>query len=130
MKTILLGIGILVSNVCVAEIAVYKSTDNTGINKLERIGVIEQYLATLSATLQKMESKLESNSQKLAEIESSLKGVKDNDIKKIQEQLSEKKPEAKNGANEELEKLKADILAIKNEDIERIRRDIQLLKLK
>jgi DNA repair exonuclease SbcCD ATPase subunit len=122
MKTTILGFALLLSPLCNAQIEPYKSTDNTGINKLERIGVIETYLSNLSSALKNMESKIEANTLKLTSLENSLKN-KDEDIKKIQGQLGEKKPVGPEMA--ELEKLKADMLAIKNEDIEKIRIQVQ-----
>ena len=129
MNSLWLIVGLLYSSLCGADINVYRSTDNTGINKLERIEVIEQYLISLSTSLKSMEAKVEANTLKLGVLENSLK-ARELDIKNIQGQLTEKKPAASGAESSELEKLKADILSIKNEDIERIRRDIQLLKLK
>jgi polyhydroxyalkanoate synthesis regulator phasin len=114
-----------------AEIKIYESTDNTGINKREQIDVIEKYLITLSGQLKSLESKIDSNSFKIKSMETSIAGIKDIDLKKIQDQLSEKnEPEKVDAKNEEgeLEKLRADILAVKNNDIESIRGDINSLK--
>ncbi len=113
-----------------AEIKTYESTDNTGINKKEQIEVIEKYLANLSGTLKTMEAKLEANTVKLKSLEDVIKVLKEQDIKKIQDQLGEKKtPAAASAApnTEELDKIKADILAIKNEDIEKVQIEVRSL---
>lgn len=115
-----------------AEIKAYESTDNTGINKKEQIDVIEKYLTNLSGTLKNMEAKLDANTIKLKTLEDVVKAIKDQDIKKIQDKLGEKKetpPAATNSPTaEELEKIKADILAIKNEDIEKVQLEVRSLK--
>lgn len=117
-----LGLVVLFSGLCKAEIEVYKSTDNTGINKLERIGVIENYLTNLSTALNKMEAKIDANYLLLKTVEGRLL-AQDNEVKKMQASLGEKK--APTASDAELEKLKADILAIKNEDIEKIKIQVQ-----
>lgn len=131
MKTSILALAIFFSLHCQAEVIIYKSTDNTGINKLERIGVIETYLSNLSGTLKAMEVKLDATDLKLKALDTTLSALKENDIKKIQEQLAKKpaetKPEDK-VSMEELDKLKADMVSLKNDDIESIRQQILILK--
>lgn len=116
-----------------AQVKSYESTDNTGINKKEQIEVIEKYLADLSGTLKTMEAKLDANTIKLKALEDVVKAIKEQDLKKIQDQIGEKKeastsgtPEAKPNT-EELDKIKADILAIKNEDIEKVQFEVRAL---
>lgn len=116
-------VSLLLSTLCNADIEAYKSTDNTGINKLERIGVIENYLVTLSAALKDMEAKNTLNSVKIETLAASLK-IKEADIKKIQDKLLEKST-AKTPEMAELEKLKQDLIALKNDDIEKMRFQIQ-----
>lgn len=115
-----------------AEILAYESTDNTGINKKEQIDVIEKYLTNLSSTLKTMESKLDGNALKIKSLEEVVKVLKEQDLKKIQDQIGEKKAEAPTPAatpnSEELEKIKADILAIKNEDIEKVQIEVRSLR--
>lgn len=125
MKTLILAILMLSSSLCNAEIEVYKSTYNTGINKLEQIGVIETYLTKMSGILNAMDTRLEANTIKLTTLENVVKALKDTDIKKMQDQLGEKKAKDEIPAMVELEKLKADVTALKNEDIEKIRIQIQ-----
>ena len=132
MKTSIFALAALFSLHCSAEIMIYKNTDNTGINKLERIGVIETYLSNLSGTLKAMEAKLDATDLKLKTLDATLSALKENDLKKIQDQLAEqKKAPAKSEdkiAMEELEKLKEDMLTLKNDDIEAIRQQILILK--
>lgn len=112
------------SSFCIAEIQPYQSTDNTGINKLERIGVIENYLSNLSTTLKAMESKLDSTAIKLEAMDVLVKNLKDENAK-LKTELTEKIGQQPHADQKEIEKLKADIMAIKNEDIEKIRIQVQ-----
>ncbi|MBY0415318.1 MAG: hypothetical protein K2Q18_14195, partial [Bdellovibrionales bacterium] len=100
----------------------YKNTDNTGINKLERIGVIETYLTTLSATLKGMEAKVLAAELKTNAMEAKLL-AKEDEIKKLKEEIASTKELLFKSTIDpkELDRLKADILEIKNEDIEKIR---------
>lgn len=126
MKLFVLGLGLILSSLCSAEIPVYKSTDNTGINKLERIGVIEQYLINLSGTLQTIEAKVDASALKINSLEKVVAQIKDTDIKNIEKKLGEKST-AKTPEAEELTKLQADFTTLKNEDIESIRTQLQRL---
>lgn len=123
MRSFILGYALFLSNLCNAEIQTYQSTDNTGINKLERIGVIETYLARLSGTLKIMETKLDASVVKIETMDSLIKSLKEENTK-LKAELAEKNSE-KNVDPKEVEKLKADILSIKNEDIEKIRIQVQ-----
>ncbi|MEA9358114.1 hypothetical protein SHI21_17910 [Bacteriovorax sp. PP10] len=125
MKKLILVFGLTLSGLCSAEVALYKSTDNTGINKLERIGVIEQYLATLSGTLQNIEAKVDATAIKVNALEKVVAQIKETDIKELRTKLGEKSAPPKEIAPGELDKLKADFTALKNEDIESIRTQIQ-----
>jgi lipopolysaccharide biosynthesis regulator YciM len=125
VKKLILVLGFTLSGLCVAEIEIYKSTYNTGVNKLERIGVIEQYLATLSGTLQNIEAKVDATALKVSSLEKVVAQIKETDIKNIQAKLSEKDAPVKNPTSEELDKLKADFTALKNDDIEVMRTQIQ-----
>jgi hypothetical protein len=112
-----------------AQIKIYEDTDNTGVNKLERIGIIEKYLIGLSQSLKSMEAKLETNTLKLKTIEENLGSIKDKDLKSIMAQLSEKTAAAAAPSKDaaEIEKIKADIMTMKNDDIEKIKLDLQAL---
>lgn len=127
MKLFVLGLGLSLSALCGAEIPLYKSTDNTGINKLERIGVIEQYLINLSGTLQNIEAKVDASALKISSLEKVVAQIKDTDIKNLEKKLGEKAAPAKTPEMEELTKLQADFTTLKNEDIETIRTQIQRL---
>ena len=130
MNSIILGTILLFSFNCIAQIETYTSTDNTGINKLERIGVIESYLQKLSGTLKSMEAKLEAQDIKLKSLEANVSAIKEQDIKRLETQIAEKKAVKSEDkiAMEELEKLKADMVALKNDDIEGIAEQIRILK--
>jgi hypothetical protein len=125
VKKLILILGLTLSGVSDAEIQIYKSTDNTGINKLERIGVIEQYLATLSGTLQSIEAKVDATALKVNALEKVVVQIKEADIKNIQTKLVAVSAPVKNPTTEELEKLKADFTVLKNDDIEGLRTQIQ-----
>lgn len=125
MKKLILIMGLTFSGLCSAEIELYKSTDNTGINKLERIGVIEQYLITLSGTLKNIEAKVDASALKVNALEKAVAQIKDKDIKDIQTKLAAPSAPVKNPTTEELDKLKADFTTLKNDDIEGIRTQIQ-----
>lgn len=125
-------LGLFWSSLTFAEINVYQSTDNTGLNKREQIDTIEKYLTELSGSLKNMEAKLDANAMKLKTLEEVVKAIKDQDIKKIRDQLGQKKTEEKATASpgpttEEMEKLKADILTLKNDDIEKVQTEIRSL---
>lgn len=123
MLRLFLGYALLLSPFCMAEIDLYKSTDNTGINKLERIGVIENYLVGLSGTLKSMETKVDSSNIKIEALEGLVKTLKEENAK-LKLELADKKA-VKGVDQSEFDKLKADILSIKNEDIEKIRIQVQ-----
>jgi len=125
VKKLILISGLIFSGLCAAEIQIYKSTDNTGINKLERIGVIESYLATLSGTLQNIEAKVDASALKISALEKVVAQIKDKDIKGLEAKLAEKAVPQKNPTTEELDKLKADFTVLKNDDIEGLRTQIQ-----
>ncbi|MBC7538314.1 MAG: hypothetical protein H7281_05810 [Bacteriovorax sp.] len=134
MKTLL---GTLISIImlsasipAMAEIKTYQSIDNAGLNKQERIEVIDKYLVDLAASLKNMESKLDENSKKLKSLEDVVKVIKETELKKVEPQLGEKKtsPAVASKDLSETEKLKADILTLKNQDIEKMKIDFQELK--
>lgn len=115
-----------------AEMPVYKSTENEGLNKNERIDTVESYLAKMAKSLNGLEEKLNENSNKLKELDKVIKAIKDEQAKKVDSKLGEVKqptPENPTGKPEpsELEKLKADVLAMKNQDIEKLRSSLDEL---
>lgn len=115
-----------------AEIPGYSSTDNTGLNKKERIDAVETYLSNLTQSLSKMEQKLDENAKKLADLDRVVSALKANEAKKVDSKLGEAKqptPSNPSGKPEpsELEKLKADVLALKNQDIEKLKVNLEEL---
>lgn len=135
LETLIVTIMLSLSINAVADIKVYQSTDNTGLNKQERIESVENYLIDLSKSLRAMEAKLDENAKKMGAIDSVVKAMaaqKAAEDKLVLQKLGEKKlaaptttvaPEEMN----DLEKLKADILILKNDDIEKLKGDFQEL---
>lgn len=126
--------GLSLTSPTFAQIKTYESTDNTGLNKREQIDNVEKYLMELSGSLKNMEAKLDANAMKIKALEDVVKALKDNDLKKIQDQLGQKKSESAETAKatqgpttDDVEKLKADILVIKNQDIEKVQLEIRNL---
>lgn len=115
-----------------AEIPGYSSTDNTGLNKKERIDAVETYLSNLTQSLTKLEQKLDENSKKLSDLDRVVNALKASEAKKVDSKLGEaKQPTPGNPAGKpepsELEKLKADVLALKNQDIEKLKTNLEEL---
>lgn len=75
LGTLILAIILSLSTNAIAAISLYQSTDNTGLNKQERIENVEDYLAGLSKTLKAMEEKVNDSTKKIASLESSLKNI-------------------------------------------------------
>lgn len=125
---VLMGLCLFVSlsTTSMAQVKVYQSTDNTGLNKQERIEAVEGYLIDLSKSLKNMEAKLDENAKKLNNLDSVVKAMAQAD-KAAMEKLGEKKAStpASTALNakdvNEVEKLKADFLVLKNEDIEKLK---------
>lgn len=130
-RALLAIVFLAISTVAVAQIKEYQSTDNTGLNKQERIEVVEGYLTNLSKKLQSMEGQLNENSLRLSDLDKLVKKMvadKEAAEKILKEKIVEKKPaDQKAAATEqtELEKLRADILVIKNDDIEKLKIDFR-----
>lgn len=123
LVTVISSITLALSTNAVGEVKVYQSTDNTGLNKQERIEAVEGYLVELSKSLKAMEAKLDENAKKLSGIDNVVKAMTEADkqtaLKLAAPKLGEQKVDPKNVT--EVEKLKADILVLKNEDIEKLK---------
>ncbi|MDD4974813.1 MAG: hypothetical protein PHY93_10710 [Bacteriovorax sp.] len=130
LGTLILVINLSASSAAMAEIKPYQSIDNAGLNKQERIEVIDKYLVDLAASLKNMENKLDDNAKKLKSLEEIVKVIKEAEEKKAEVKLGEKKttPALASRDLSETEKLKADILTLKNQDIEKMKVDFQELK--
>ena len=126
MKTLCLAGLLFFSSAVFAKIEVYKITENTGLNKLERIDGIENYLVSLSVNLKNMSSKLDETNKKMEELDRDIKTLKENESKRVETALGDKRTDLP-AATAEIEKLKADFLALKNEDIEQLKKDLQVL---
>ncbi|MDO9182150.1 MAG: hypothetical protein Q7U04_07065 [Bacteriovorax sp.] len=117
-------------NLATAGVEIYQSTDNTGLNKQERIEAVEKYLIDLSNSIKKMESGMDDNSKKLKTLEDVVKTIKDNQDKLMIGSLGEKKPDLRDQTDKntiEIDKLKTDIISIKNKDIEKLSIEFQVL---
>ena len=111
-----------------AEVPSYQITENTGLNKQERIDYLDKYMANLSSTLKNFEAKLDDNSKKMKELESSIKALKGDVDKKIDFNNPSEKNSNKTKELGEVEKLKADFLVLKNNDIEKLKTDVYDLR--
>jgi hypothetical protein len=68
-----------------AEVQIYQSTDNTGLNKREQIESVEKYLISFSQTLKKMEGTLDENAKKIQAQDIKILGLlKDNQNKTLE----------------------------------------------
>jgi TolA-binding protein len=129
IPTILLFvIAIFSINLSQAEVKVYEITENTGLNKLERIDTMDKYLVELSNSIKIMEAKLSENSEKIKSLESIIRTQKEEQLKKQNEkvttEISKSSPTSTKDLSE-LEKLKADFIVLKNNDIEKLKVDFQ-----
>lgn len=116
-------LGLIFSNFSIAsEIKEYSVTENQGLNKFERIGVIENYLVSLSKSLQKFEAKIDAQSEKIKGLESKLDGL---EKLKTRETTTEKVVE-KTAMNieQEIQMIKADIMSMKNKDVDPLKNDV------
>lgn len=118
--TVIAAVLMINSTSLMAEIKTYESTDNSGLNKQERIETVEKYLVDLSAALRSMENKLDDNAKKLKSLDDVVKAIKVEEDKKIGQKLGEKK-EVSSKDLSELDKIKADVLSMKNQDIEKLK---------
>ncbi len=115
-----------------AEIPAYQSTDNSGLNKKERIDAVETYLAKLAESITKLEQKLDENSAQIKNLEKAVKFLREEQTKKMDSKLGEAKmPVAANPSGKplpsELEQLKSDVMALKNQTIEKLRTNLDEL---
>jgi hypothetical protein len=68
-----------------AEVQIYQSTDNTGLNKREQIESVEKYLISFSQTLKKMENTLDETAKKIQAQDIKILGLlKDNQNKTLE----------------------------------------------
>jgi peptidoglycan hydrolase CwlO-like protein len=106
------------------ETPTYTETENTGLNKKERIDSIEKYLTDLANSIKKMETKFQENTTKLKDLEEIVNSLKKNEEKAASAKLGEN---AKPVTMPEFQKLKTDLEALKNKDIEKLKSDIDVL---
>ncbi len=116
------------SNSVYAEVKTYEITENSGLNKLERIDTMDKYLVELSNSIKIMETKLNENSEKIKSLENTLRIQKEELLKKQNEKTTTEVSKASPLSTKdlsELEKLKADFISLKNNDIEKLKVDFQ-----
>jgi peptidoglycan hydrolase CwlO-like protein len=118
LKILLICLTFLFYLNAIAETSVFKETDNTGLNKKERIDGIEKYLSDLSASIKNLENKFEENTKKLKSIEDVINKLNISSNKKLGEEISD------HDSNPELSKLKKEIEGIKSKEIEKLKLDI------
>ena len=97
-----------------ADVQTYQTTDNSGLNKQERIEAVDKYLVDLSVSLKNMESKLAENSKKIQALDEAVKSIKGVEAKQADKELEEKKSSSLLKDLSELDKIKADIISLKN----------------
>lgn len=125
MKTFVLAISLLVSASLLADVEVFKSQDNTGLNKLERIDGMEKSLVQYSAAIKNLESTVEEQRKLITELQKTVKILKDNDDKRVRAALGERATDVQSAVGE-IEKLKADFKEVENlkKEIERMKEAI------
>ena len=107
-----------------ADVDVYKSNDNTGLNKLERIDSMESYLTSLSTSINKMQASLDSNADKVKSLSKIIDNIKSEFDKKSLQKVGEA---IESKADPELTKLKAEIESLKSTDIEKVKTELTSL---
>lgn len=126
VKTFMLTGLLLFSQSILADVEVYKDTENTGQNKLERLEGMEKYLVQFSASIKNLESKIEEQSKKMSSLEKEVNALKELEDKRTKTALGQVRNDPQ-AAMAEIEKLKADFTTLKNDDIEQIRQDLIML---
>lgn len=125
MKTFVLAILLMISTPLLADVDVFKSQDNTGLNKLERIDGMEKALVKYSAAIKNLEGTIEEQRKLIDELQKTVKILKDNDDKRVRAALGERATDVQSAVGE-IEKLKADFKEIENmkKEIERMKEAI------
>ena len=131
-RKLILSFALLSTVKAFATVSIYQSTDNTGLNKQERLEAIEGFLTSLSKTLKAMEDEHQNEVKKMDELIKAHGLLKEAQSKREALGAPEKKiisdsdvKESK--IKEELEVLKRDILILKNDDIEKLKINFQEL---
>ena len=105
-----------------AEIGSFEENENKGLNKAERIGLMEKFLVSLPQEIKSLEAKIDENNKTIKALEASVKSMKDDSAKMNLEKAEVKEPSRSSGLSEkeaaEFKKLKEDFLALKNKDVE------------
>ncbi|NOT80700.1 MAG: hypothetical protein HOP07_17075 [Bacteriovoracaceae bacterium] len=112
----------------------FEESENKGLNKAERLGLIEKHLVDLTREVKDLEAKNAENTKTIKELDAVVKKYKE------QEQKINAETEASSAAekntrdnlkiNEELKKLKEDVMSLKNQDIEQMQELINALRFR
>lgn len=125
MKHFIFILSLVFSFVTKADLDVYKDTDNTGLNKKERIDSIEKYLIDLSKNVKSLESKFDENAKKIKQLDDDLKKIKMELPKDQLNKIGESSESLKN--NPEINKLRTDFENFRARDFERLKNDFNVL---
>lgn len=128
VRTIVLISGLFWANILLAEVTVYKETENEGMNRYERFASIEKHLIELDNTINKLEMKLSENTKMVKSLDAKFTELQTVAKKKPEDAKNEKVFDGKK-FEEEMKKLKDDFLTLKNKDIESMRTDLYDLKI-
>lgn len=112
----------------------FEESENKGLNKAERLGLIEKHLVNLTREIKDLESKNAENSKTIKELDAVVKKYKEKEQKMVAEteasSAAEKNASDNLKINEELKKLKEDIMSLKNQDIDQMQELINALRFR
>ena len=129
-QVLVLVFGVLCAFNLVAGVNIYKETENEGMDRYERFANIEKYLIEIGNSLNKLESRIESNAGAVKALELKVEAFQAAETKKseLKVKAEEKTLDGKK-IEEEMKKLKEDFISIKNKDIESMKTEIYDLKI-
>lgn len=123
-KVIITALILLNCNYLQAQTSIYQDTDNSGLNKKERIDNVEKYLTELSASVKKMEAKLDENDKKFKSFVEIVNVLKAKSEEAARTKLGEEKKVDKS-SNPEIAKLQSELDSLKSKDIEKLKNEVQ-----
>ncbi len=119
-----------------AEVPTFEEKENSGLNKFERIGLMEKFLVALPSEIKNLENKIEENNKTIKALESTVKLLKEENSKLALSHVDG----AKDAGNKEsgltpkealeFKKLKEDFISLKNQDIEPLQEQLGSLKIR
>ena len=112
----------------------FEESENKGLNKAERLSLIEKHLVNLTREMKDLESKNTENSKTIKELDAVIKKYKEQEQKMIVENeassAAQKNSSDNLKINEELKKLKEDVMSLKNQDIDQMQELINALRFR